>query len=609
MGRYIGAFMWDAARFVPSRWRDIHGFYIYDEKIRLWRKDDASFMLNAVLNILQEHVKMLIKHLENEKAGVGQGDQAASDGAGQSVVQGDQSDGAGQSVVQGDQSDGAGQRVVQGDQSDGAGQSVVQGDQAASDGAGQSSVAQNTEQALERVDKLIAAAKGVLKSTPTLRYRKDILEDARESLRDSEYFDRTRPVAGVWQFAQGNYDMATGEYRECEAKDVCFSSCGHDYVAVETAAPWSPQGERESVPAVDEFLEFLETIMGDTNPFVDTTMCGYMLRWIVYAMTGAFTARKMWFWTGSDAGKGSSGKSTLVAILIAIFGCFGVQGNEHIIIDAGRPATAGSASPHLAQLDNKRFVYINETKKKDKLDDRTFKTLCDDAVLNCRQLYKEQGTIRICSAIAVLTNHLPRLPDDDEAVNDRIIAVPFRMRFVEPGDVKPGSRFQRACDSGIKDRLSRNAPQIASFLVRFATWWKSQGDSREWKHLVVGDSVPEEVTRFTRSYLLRDDTAMSFVELGCSPPPASTGKRKRTVDINGIVQTDEEEDHFHATSEITKAYTSYCRTIDYEPVQGAEFAKRLAELLPGKGISDARRKNIRGYLLRLDREALGIDIL
>jgi len=125
-------------------------------------------------------------------------------------------------------------------------------------------------------------------------------------------------------------------------------------------------------------------------------------------------------------GVGGNGKSVLDSMVLQTIGDYGYK----LTSEAVRNSIKEGANPTIANLNNKRFVLVQEPDKRFKVNTSTIKELTGDKELNCRTLYSTDTVTRLKLTLVMECNDLPQLDESGDAMARRIDVSPFESRFM-----------------------------------------------------------------------------------------------------------------------------------------------------------------------------------
>lgn len=161
----------------------------------------------------------------------------------------------------------------------------------------------------------------------------------------------------------------------------------------------------------------------------DPAVAEFLSRWLGYCLTGSMAAEAFLFLSGAP----ESGKSTLLSAFAGMLGSYGEIASAESF--AWRPAS-DNASPELARLAGKRFVYVPEAGGI-RMDTARVKQIVGGDPIVARMLHQNPVTFRPRFKLGFTANELAVIPDDDTGLRRRLLP----LRIDAPVAVR---------DSGIK---------------------------------------------------------------------------------------------------------------------------------------------------------------
>lgn len=166
-----------------------------------------------------------------------------------------------------------------------------------------------------------------------------------------------------------------------------------------------------------KWIHFLNEIMDFDQKLVD-----FLQRAIGYSLSGDTDERKMFILYG----KGCNGKSIFLDTIHMILG------NDY----ATRTSTetlllkhSSEASHDIARLKGIRFVSASEVPQGRTLAESLIKDMTGGERISARHLYCEYFNFYPEFKLWLSTNHKPRIKGTDDAIWDRILLIPFSIRF------------------------------------------------------------------------------------------------------------------------------------------------------------------------------------
>jgi len=318
----------------------------------------------------------------------------------------------------------------------------------------------------------------------------------------------------------GTLNLRTGKLHPHDPADLITSV---------TEIAYAPEAE------CPRWLAFLcEVFAGDEE------LIGFLQRFAGYCLTGDTREHVLAVLHGA----GRNGKSTFLRVLQQLLGEHAVTSSLEAFL-----RTRGDRGPRndLARLHRARLVSAAESGEGRKLDEATVKELSGGDRISARFLYAEEFEFTPRFKLVFVTNHKPRVSDDD--------AIWARLRLV-PFDVCFEGREERTLPA----KLEAELPGILA--------WAVQG-CIDWQHDGLGQAGA--VTRATTAYRQDEDVLGAFLEERCT--------------MQGEVES----------VALREAYETYCKQIGETPLAANVLGKRLAR----RSIVKIKRSGVyRGVSLR-----------
>jgi putative DNA primase/helicase len=275
----------------------------------------------------------------------------------------------------------------------------------------------------------------------------------------------------------------------------------------------------------------------------DGELVRFVQRAVGYSLTGVVREHVAFVGHGS----GRNGKTVFrEAIQALVGGCAKATPFDTFMRTRADKATRND----IAALHRARLVVASESGEGRKLDEATVKTVTGGDTIAARFLFKEFFEFRPGFKVWLFTNYRPRVAGDDEAIWARLRLIPFTVSFRGREDVELGAT------------LAGELPGILA--------WAFQG-CRDWQQHGLGTA--QAVERATAEYRREEDTLGAFLDECCN--------------LKGEVQA----------AELREAYEKFCRDLDEEPLEAAQFGKKLHRRGIVRGGS-ARARVYRGVSLR-----------
>jgi putative DNA primase/helicase len=327
--------------------------------------------------------------------------------------------------------------------------------------------------------------------------------------------------------ANGTLDLRTGDLRDADPADLITRGTDVDYNPDATCARWE---------------RFLHEIFND-----DHDLIAFVHRLVGYCLTGDTREHLLAVLHGA----GCNGKSTLLEILKALLGDLATTSAFDTFARA-----RGDRGPRndLARLRGARLVTGAESGEGRRLDEATVKEITGGDTIAARFLFGEHFEFRPTFKLLLVTNHLPRVDGDDDAIWRRLRLVPFEQSF------------EGREDRDLSATLHAELPGILAWAVRGCLAWQTHG---------LGQAGA--VTQATAEYRSDEDSLGAFLA--------------ECTTHGGEVRA----------PELRSAYEDHCAQAGEKPLSSSALGKRLAK----RGVRAERRgQGQRAYVgIHLDQEA------
>lgn len=239
----------------------------------------------------------------------------------------------------------------------------------------------------------------------------------------------------------GTLDLRTGELRPHRREDLLTHICPVEY---------DPEARS------DLWQAFLERVTGG-----DKTLQQFLQQVAGYALTGATQEEKLLF----VYGPARSGKSTFLGALQAMLGEDYAHTCDFEAFLKRKPT--GGPKDDLANLAGKRLVVSVETDEGARLAEGLVKQLTGGDRIRARRLYANSVEFLPQFKLFLAANDRPKARDDDDALWERILEVPF------PNTIPKAQR-----DPNVKGTLcdpTRSGAAILAWAMRGCLAWQRDG--------------------------------------------------------------------------------------------------------------------------------------
>ena len=214
-------------------------------------------------------------------------------------------------------------------------------------------------------------------------------------------FDANPMLLGV---ANGVVDIQTTSLRAYRPEDLITKQSPVVFDASASCPTW---------------LTFLGRIFGGNAPLI-----AYVQQVIGYCLTGLSTEQAFFLLWGS----GSNGKSTLLRVLLALLGDYGLQMAVETLLIRKQD---GRATPDLARLQGARLAVVIESDEGSRLAEGVLKQMTGGDNIMARRLYSDPIEFKPSHKILLATNHKPRVKDNTHAMWRRMRLIPFEIQIAD----------------------------------------------------------------------------------------------------------------------------------------------------------------------------------
>ena len=206
-------------------------------------------------------------------------------------------------------------------------------------------------------------------------------------------------------------------------------------------------------------------------------------------------------WVGS----GGNGKSKIIDLFQYAMGEY--CGNLPVSALTSNRPQSNSATPEFERLKGKRFVFVQEPEKQERLQAGRLKELTGGDTIYARGLHKEPIEFKPQFGMILASNVLPKVPADDGGIWRRMRVVRFRSKFVEDPDPEDENEFP--IDVHLKDKLWEWRKPFFNILMKY---YKVYRNGCPELGIKPGLSVPKEIIDETTKYRSRNDHISEFIE-------------------------------------------------------------------------------------------------
>jgi putative DNA primase/helicase len=272
--------------------------------------------------------------------------------------------------------------------------------------------------------------------------------------------------------ANGVIDLTTGQCRAGQPDEYLRAHSPVRWMAIEYPAP--------------RWERFISEVFRE-----DAELTSFVQRLLGYCLTGKVGERRL----PVLHGLGANGKSTLLQTLSYVFGdglSFSTQADS--LMDLKRDGSG--PQPFVYSLRGRRLCWATESREGQRINSGLVKLLTGGDTITTRTLFTDVTTFKPSHKVFLLTNNKPHISAEDQAMWDRVLLIPFDIRFVDA----PTGENERKRDQTLTERLEEETPGILAWLVRGCLQWQRDGLN-----------PPAKVLAATEEYRQEEDTVADFV--------------------------------------------------------------------------------------------------
>ena len=233
--------------------------------------------------------------------------------------------------------------------------------------------------------------------------------------------------------------------------------------------------------------------------FGDPELIQYVQRIFGYALLGKLIEHAIIIFSGPN---GRNGKSLIINVLAGVLGDHAQVLNPAMLLDQSRIQSSSAPRADLMSLDNLRLGLFSELPPGGKLDQSFIKNQTGDTMTRARGPHdKYEQIIKLCLLMIIMTNHVPHISEDDQALWERIHLIELKNSFVSH---EPEKKHERRADPYLLDKLKEEYPGILAWMIRGFFDWQEQGLN-----------PPDSVRKAVQNYRREEDPLTDFVESCC----------------------------------------------------------------------------------------------
>ena len=314
------------------------------------------------------------------------------------------------------------------------------------------------EEAKKAAKSIINELENHYKNVGKSSYISQTIKYLRTLLLDNEFEKKLDNTAGLVVFADGIFDLKTGEFRMGIRKD--------DYVSFTLSVNYPP--DFADIKMAD-LRNILKKILNWNDEHLE-----YYLGVLGYAFTGSSHLEKSIYYIvdGTEGGKGDNGKTFFFDILTHLLPEYVKQTNPNLLEDANT-----KTHKQLPELNGARIVFADEGTKK-KLNAALMKKIGDGMKINTDVMYGNTVDLMVSYKMFVCSNHIPKIDKDEQAVYNRYKQIQFCSHFDRTGCLEEENyeTLEFIADTKLGDKLKEQySDEIISLLLEYGMKYYMEG--------------------------------------------------------------------------------------------------------------------------------------
>jgi len=283
-----------------------------------------------------------------------------------------------------------------------------------------------------------------------------------------------------------------GNIRDPKPTEYARSKAPTIWEGIDTPAPLWEKTISEIFQGDKEIIDFVHRLFG-------------------YAISGAADERIFPIFYGG----GANGKTVIIEVITGVLGeNYRMTTSSNAVMEAKFETGGDSPTPFIVALKSKRVLWVAESKEGQRLDTSLVKRLTGRDTISGRLPHeKEYITFKPTFTPFLITNDLPHISAEDQAIWDRVLPVEFGARFVA-NPTKPNERKKiKALEDKI---LSKERAGVMAWLMRGYIEYQR-----------IGLNVPPKILQWRDEYREAEDDFTPWVDtLNTSDPAIKTTSKE-----------------------------------------------------------------------------------
>lgn len=364
------------------------------------------------------------------------------------------------------------------------------------------------------LDAVVVSLKHYREAVGKPSYLGQTIRYLRTLLLDNEFEKKLDNTSGLVIFADGIFDLKTGEFRAGIRKD--------DYVSFTLSINYPPDFDNRKMA---NLRTNLKKILNWNDEHLE-----YYLGVLGYAFTGDAHLEKSIYYIvdGTEGGKGDNGKTFFFDILTHLLPEYVKTSTPSLLEDANT-----KTHKQLPELNGARIAWLDEGTKK-KLNAALMKKVGDGMKINTDIMYGNTIDLKVSYKMFVCSNHIPKIDKDEQAVYNRYKQIQFCSHFDRTGCLE-GDNYETLefiADSKLGDKLKEEySDEIISLLLDYGMKYYMDGIPPIPKQFIDAvNKTKTENNEFAKWFYENYETGAATDKIAISAiEEISTYKRKQII--------------------------------------------------------------------------------
>jgi len=312
-------------------------------------------------------------------------------------------------------------------------------------------------------------------------YLNCVKSHCKSDLFDDTFISKLDISPSILPIRDGIIDLKTGIFRKRTKEDYCIKECPVTWVE-------------------DIDYSEVEKIIGQI--IVDKEVYEFIQSFFGYCITGE-NDEKIFF---IAIGSGNNGKSLFFSQFEHLLGdkIFYTACSKEVFLNSKYDK---QTSPELFQLKGMRLSLCHESDEQKELKESTIKAITGNDPISGRELYKPMESVKLSCKLGLITNHLPVIKSNSEAIWNRIVPIDFNSSFkLEHKDLDEKTQYQERkfpLDSNLGKRIATE--EYKSKFLR----WLVEGSKKYYSQRL---KIPDSVKLSKKNYQNDSDILQDFID-------------------------------------------------------------------------------------------------